>query len=80
MERKHRWYTLNYEGITFTVQGDWEDFQAATETEPSEGGCFYEYEIFMDAFGHDTDRTEMFSEKYKDKLISIAEEGLRGMV
>lgn len=75
MDRKHRFYYVKYNEITFEISGDWEEHQPATEHEPAEGGCFYEYKITTD----EGDFTELLNEETKHHLVTKAEEGLRAL-
>ena len=45
---KYRWYEVTYEGIKFTVQGDWEDAIKGDLSEPKQQAGFYEYDITME--------------------------------
>lgn len=79
MQRKHRWYSVKRDDVTFTVSGDWEEYQPATKHEPEEGGCFYEYEIMVEELDTEKDWSEWLDEKFVASLLTEAEECLNAL-
>lgn len=73
MERKHRWHEVLHGKHEYMVVGDWEEYQKATDTEPAEGGCFYEYDILLD----DETILEDLNEKTIKIIVEVAEQCLR---
>jgi len=71
--RKFRYIDVQDGNVTFEVNGDWKEFQAATETDPAEGGHFCEYFIWYQG----EDWTERLNEKLAASLVIQAEEKLR---
>jgi hypothetical protein len=77
MERKYRFYVVKHMGITFSVEGDWEEYVPATKDEPAEGNCFYEYKIAVYGLEGEKDFTELLDSKVVEIIVSKAEQGLR---
>ena len=75
MERKHRWYEVLHGKHEYMVQGDWEEYVPATEDEPHEGGCFYEYDILL----NDERIIEHLNVKTIKIIVEVAEQCLREM-
>ena len=75
MENMYRFVDVEYEGIKFEVCGHWEEFQKATRSEPSEGGCFDNEggDIKIDGVSI----YEMLTPDIATMLIEKAEEELR---
>ena len=76
MIRVFRWADVpDEDGIIYRVEGDWEPLQPSTETEPAEGGCFYEYFV---VYNHE-DFTEKLDKTLIADLVLKAEEKLNAM-
>ena len=55
----YRWADVEYEGSTFTVQGDWQD------------NCFQEYEVIYEE--RDVTDIDLFSDKTINWVVAQAE-------
>ena len=72
----HRWMNVEYEGIIFTVQGDWMNAIKGDFTEQNQQAGFYEYDILID----DKSVHELLLPGVSAKIVDMAEEKLREMV
>ena len=73
MER--RFADIEHEGITFTIEGEWEDAIKSNFAEQNQDSGFYEYDILID----DVSIHKMLTEDVCALLVSQAEERLRGI-
>ena len=71
----YRWADVEYGGIIFNVEGDWENGEPYTENEPPGSAGFQEYDIMID----DKSILELLLPEVKDKLVEQAEEKLMEM-
>lgn len=71
----YRWMNVEYEGFTFTVQGDWEESIKGDFSEPKQQAGFYEYDILID----NVSIHELLLPGVSAKIVDLAEEALRGM-
>jgi len=60
--------TVNYSSVDFTIIGEYADYVPANFHDPAEGGCFEDYQIFVES----NDITELLNKDAVSEIINLA--------
>jgi hypothetical protein len=60
--------TVNYSSVDFTIIGEYADYVPANFHDPAKGGCFEDYQIFVES----NDITELLNTDAISEIINLA--------